>query len=39
MGSSMKVIFSKLQQKRLLKRVVGRKHGEWIVCYDENKTK
>ena len=35
----MKVIFSKLQQKGLLKRMVGRKHGEWGVCYDENKTK
>ena len=37
MGYSMKVIFSKLQQKRLLKRVGGRKHGEWVVCHDENK--
>ena len=35
----MKVIFSKLQQKRLLKRVGGRKHGEWVVCHYENNTK
>ena len=33
----MKVIFSKLRQKRLLKRVGGRKHDEWVVCHDENK--
>ena len=35
----MKVITSKFQQKRLLKRVGGRKHGEWVVCHDENNTK
>ena len=35
----MKVISSKLQQKGLLKRVGGRKHGEWAVCHDENNTK
>ena len=34
-----KFIIAKLQQKGLLKRVGGRKHGEWVVCYDENKTK
>ena len=30
-----KFIIAKLQQKGLLKRVGGRKHGEWVVC-DEN---
>ena len=34
-----KFIIAKLQQKGLLKRMGGRKHGEWVVCYDENKTK
>ncbi|MGM9777960.1 MAG: hypothetical protein ACI3ZD_06455 [Prevotella sp.] len=30
-----KFVIAKLQQKGLLKRVGGRKHGEWVVCYDE----
>ena len=34
-----KFIIAKLQQKGLLKRVGGRKHGEWVVCHDENNTK
>ena len=34
-----KFIIAKLQQKELLKRVDGRKHGEWVVCHDENNTK
>ena len=34
-----KFIIAKLQQKGLLKRVGGRKHGEWVVCHDEKNTK
>ena len=34
-----KFIIAKLQQKGLLKRVGGRKHGEWVVCNDENNIK
>ena len=34
-----KFIIAKLQQKGLLKRVGGRKHGEWVVCHDENNNK
>ena len=34
-----KFIIAKLQQKGLLKRVGGRKHGEWVVCHDDNNTK
>ena len=34
-----KFIIAKLQQKGLLKRVGGRKHGEWVVCHYENNTK
>ena len=38
-ADGVKFIIAKLQQKGLLKRVGGRKHGEWVVCYDENNTK
>lgn len=34
-ADGVKFIIAKLQQKGLLKRVGGRKHGEWVVCYDE----
>ena len=38
-ADGVKFIIAKLQQKGLLKRVGGRKHGEWVVCHDENNTK
>ena len=34
-ADGVKFIIAKLQQKGLLKRVGGRKHGEWVVCHDE----
>lgn len=37
-ADGVKFIIAKLQQKGLLKRVGGRKHGEWVVC-DENNIK
>ena len=38
-ADGVKFIIAKLQQKGLLKRVGGRKHGEWVVCYDDNNIK
>ena len=38
-ADGVKFIIAKLQQKGLLKRVGGRKHGEWVVCNDENNIK
>ena len=38
-ADGVKFIIAKLQQKGLLKRVGGRKHGEWVVCHDDNNTK
>ena len=38
-ADGVKFIIAKLQQKGLLKRVGGRKHGEWVVCHDEKNTK
>lgn len=36
-ADGVKFIIAKLQQKGLLKRVGGRKHGEWVVCnYESN---
>ena len=38
-ADGVKFIIAKLQQKGLLKRVGGRKYGEWVVCHDDNNTK
>ena len=38
-ADGVKFIIAKLQQKGLLKRVGGRKHGEWVVCNDESNIK
>ena len=37
-ADGVKFIIAKLQQKGLLKRVGGRKYGEWVVCHDDNNT-